>query len=248
MNPNALPTDPVLRCWFRQSRTEYMAAAFTSEMTHWLIQIGVPPELLHRATQVVSDEVRHSELCHELYLHAGGQPRQVPVKVGMLRHGDDLGAPIHLRAITAAGELACEESVALPVFRKRYDNATDPTAARIVGTILRDEASHRAFAWDLLAALIDMYGLGTVRDWARPRIAWWLRIYIRARLEDAPQAYTEAQIGMGLIQRREHWALMKACVATDVIPRFQKLGLLEPETDMATLEAEWRARTTSRSR
>ena len=238
MVEHELPRDPVLLCWFRQSRTEYMAASLTAELTHWILQLGVRPDLLVRATKVVADEVRHSAMCHELYLHLGGTPRQVPLARRSLSHGDDPGHDIALRAITAAAELACEESVALPVFKTRLRNAVDPAVKEVCEIIFRDEATHRGFAWDLLEALIEMQGHETVRAWARPRIAFWLRAYLRARLEDNAQDYRPDQLEKGLINRPEHWTLMRACVSEDVIPRFVSLDLLEPGVTRADLGVE----------
>jgi len=224
--------------WHRQSRTEYMAAALTSQMLHWLITLGLNPDLLVRGARVVRDEIRHAAICHELYLHVGGEAKQMPVKPSQLWHSDDPKAPVHLRAITAAGELACEESVALSVFRARLENATDPMAREVCEVILRDEATHRAYAWSVLEALIALQGLDAVRDWARPRIAWWLRIYLTAKLRPNEPEYSPEQLGFGLIDRRSHWTMMRATVEEDVIPRFQSLGLLESSVTGSDLERE----------
>ncbi len=224
--------------WLRQSRTEYMAASLVAEMTHWLVVLGVGPDLLVRATRVVSDEVRHATICRELYLHAGGAPEPIALEPKRLSHADDLGAPVHLRAITAAAELACEESVALTVFRMRLENATDPVAREVCTVILRDEATHRAFAWELLDELIRMQGVDAVRAWARPRIAFWLRIYLRAKLGEHEPVYPPKVLGYGLVDRRQHWTAMRATVEDDVIPRFQERGLLEFTATGATLLQE----------
>lgn len=233
--------NPVQATWFRQSRTEYMAASLVSEMTHWLISLGLRPDLLVRATRVISDEIRHATICHELYLHAGGAPEPVALEPHQLRHSDDPDAPMHLRAITAAGELACEESVALTVFRMRLENATDPVAREVCEVILRDEATHRAFAWELLDALRAQLGQEVVRDWARPRIAWWLRIYLGASLRADEPRYNNKALSYGLIDRRAHWTAMRQTVEDDVIPRFQERGLLEEEATGAVLLDELRA-------
>ena len=232
----------VQRTWSRQARTEYVAASLVSEMTHWLISLGLNPDLLVRSTRVVSDEVRHATLCHELYLHAGGAPAPLDIEPHQLRHNDDPDAPMHLRALTAAGELACEESVALGVFRLRLANATDPMAREVCRVILADEATHRTFAWELLQALIEAQGLKAARAWARPRIAWWLRIYLGAVLRPDEPEYPDVALAFGLINRRQHWTSMRRTVEEDVIPRFQELGLLEAEANGASLQAELEAR------
>jgi hypothetical protein len=228
----------VQQTWLRQARTEYTAAALVAEMTHWLVSLGASPDLLVRATRVVSDEIRHATICRELYLHAGGVPEPVTLRPEQLSHADDRGAPMRLRAITAAGELACEESVALTVFRMRLANATDPVARDVCEVILRDEATHRVFAWDAVDELIAMQGLDVVRAWARPRIAWWLRIYLGAKLSANEPIYPASALAFGVLDRREHWTAMRRTVVDDVIPRFHKRGLLEPDAGAETLIAE----------
>lgn len=240
--PDALPpavATLVQRTWYRQSRTEYTAAALVSEMTHWMLMLGVSPDLCYRATRVVRDEVRHSTICNELYRHVGGT-EAIALTPRRLRHQDDPDQPVHLRCITAAGELACEESVALDVFRMRLANATDPMAREVCEVILRDEATHRAFAWELLDALIDMQGLDAVRAFARPRIPWWLRVYLGAELRDREPVYPDSALAFGVIDRRAHWTAMRRTVEEDVLPRFQDRGLLEADATGASLEAELR--------
>lgn len=229
----------VQKTWRRQSRTEYTAAALVSEMTHWMLMLGVSPDLCYRATRVVRDEVRHSTICNELYRHAGGT-EAIEIRPGQLRHRDDRDQPVHLRCITAAGELACEESVALDVFRMRLDNATDPMAREVCEVILRDEATHRAFAWELLDELVRMQGLDAVRAFARPRIPWWLRVYLGAALRDREPVYPTAALAFGVIDRRAHWTAMRQTVEQDVLPRFAERGLLEDSATGASLEAELR--------
>jgi hypothetical protein len=189
---------------------------------------------------VVRDEVRHSTICHELYRHVGGTDA-IALTPRQLQHQDDADQPVHLRCITAAGELACEESVALDVFRMRLDNATDPVARDVCEVILRDEATHRAFAWELLDALIGMQGVDAVRAFARPRIPWWLRIYLGAELREREPVYPPEALAFGVIDRRAHWTAMRRTVEEDVLPRFRDRGLLETGATGATLEAELRA-------
>lgn len=229
----------VQRTWQRQSRTEYTAAALVSEMTHWMLMLGVSPDLCYRATRVVRDEVRHATICNELYRHAGGT-EPIEIRPGQLHHRDDPGQPVHLRCVTAAGELACEESVALDVFRMRLANATDPMAREVCGVILRDEATHRAFAWSLLDELIRMQGVDAVRAFARPRVPWWLRVYLGATLRAREPVYPPEALAFGVIDRRAHWTAMRATVERDVLPRFVERGLLEWGATGAALEAELR--------
>ena len=239
--PEPWELPPEQYTWLRQARTEYMAAALTSQMLHWLVMLGVSPDTLARGARLVADEVRHSTQSYELYRVAGGVERAVAAPPTMLMHGDDPDADIVWRAVTAVGELAVEESVALPVFALRARNARHPRVREVVEGIHRDEAFHRAFAWDVLDELTEALGVVAVRAWVEPRIAWWVRVYLLAEMTDDEPVYDERQLGLGLIDRREHWAAMRACVAEVVRPRFHKRGLVDPARTADAIEAELRA-------
>ncbi len=228
----------VQTAWFRQSRTEYMAASLVAEVTHWMHLLGVNPDLLVRATRVVSDEVRHATICRELYVHVGGDDTPIQIEPKRLSHRDDPGAPIPLRTITAAGQLACEESVAVAVFRLRVRNATDPMAREVCEVILREESTHRGFAFAVLDDLMRILGDDTVREWVRPRLPWWLRTYLLAELTENEPVYPPEDLAFGLVDRREHWAAMRDTVVSDVLPMFHRRGLLEEDAGLDELHAE----------
>jgi hypothetical protein len=231
---------PEQYAWLRQARTEYTAAALTGQLLHWLIVLGLSPETLQRGSRVVGDEVEHARLSHELYLLCGGADEAWVLNPALLWHSDDPEAPISHRALTAAGQLAVEESIALPVFAARLRNAKHPRAREVNERIHRDEAFHRAFAWDVLDEITGIMGVDTARSWVRPRLAWWMRVYLRASLRDSEPTWTAQQLGMGLIDRVEHWTLMKACIEEVVIPRFVKRGLLEKGVTGSDLLGELR--------
>lgn len=226
--------------WHRQARTEYMAAALTAQACHWMLRCGLSPDTLTRSTRVVADEVRHSAQCHELYLLAGGDPAPLPIADAQLSHADDPDAELPERLLTAVGELAVEESVALAVFRLRLANATQPRVREVVSGILTDEAFHRAFAWDVLDELVEHLGLPRVRAWVRPRLAWWVRIYATTELRPDEPVFTVDELGFGLIDRRRHWAAMAATVRNVVLPRFRRRGLLEDGVGLPELRQELR--------
>ncbi len=49
MNRTDLPSDPVQLCGFRQAHSEYLAAGHTSELSFWMVQLGMRPDLLVRS-------------------------------------------------------------------------------------------------------------------------------------------------------------------------------------------------------
>ncbi len=221
-----------------------MAAGLQAQMLHWLVQVGVRPELLVRTSQAISDEVRHSALCQRLYSQLGGPPSAIPIAADQLAHKDDADQETGWRALTAAAEMACEESVAVAVFKARLANATHPAVQELCRMILQDEAVHRGLAWDLLEELKSLLGPDAAKAYAQPRVGFWLRNYTEAFLEAAPIVYTEDQLGLGLVQREEHWMLMRDCAVEDVLPRFERLGFVAPGTTLADLRHQsslWRS-------
>jgi len=234
--PHELP--PEQYTWLRQARTEYAAAALCSELLHWLHLLGVSPDTLQRCTRLVSDEVSHSLLSHELYQLAGGEPRAVPTPPQLLTHADDPDASTVWRCVTAAAELAIEESVALPVFAARLDNAGPEDVRERIAQIHRDEAFHRAFAWDLVDELTEALGVDAMRAWITPRLPFWFRIYLRPRSLDHEPTYTDQQLAYGLIDRRQHWQLMQACARDVVFARFVQRGLVEDGVTADVVAAE----------
>lgn len=227
--------------WLRQSATEYMAAGQTAQLLHWLILLGVSPDTLTRCARVVSDEVRHSTDCYRLYEHVGGPPRAVPAPPSHLHHADDPDADVVWRAVTALGQLAVEESVALPVFQLRVRNARDPEVRSVCEGILRDEAFHRAFAWDALEELTEALGPPAMNAWVAPRLGWWLRVYLLEAPTPGDVVFTEDDLAVGLIDREEHWSVMRGAVDAVILPRFRRLGLCGVAVDAAALTHELRA-------
>lgn len=190
---------------------------------------------------MVRDEIRHATICRELYVHVGGGSDPIPLDQTRLQHLSDKGAPMLSRAITAAGQLACEESVALGVFSLRLQNATDAVAREVCTVILRDEATHRAFAWALLDELVRLEGHAEARAWIRPRLPVWLRTYLRADVSPSEPTIPSEDLAYGLIERRAHMAGMHDTVDSDVIPSFKERGLLEVEATRASLLIELQA-------
>ncbi|HND32476.1 MAG TPA: hypothetical protein PLA94_20920 [Myxococcota bacterium] len=228
----------VQESWLRQSRAEYRAAGRIAELTHWLITLGVRPDLLVRATRVLSDKVRHATLSRELYLHAGGSSDPVGLPSKQLIHADDVGAPVAFRALSAAGELACEESVSLAVFRLRQENARDPVARELCEGILRDGALHRVFAWELMDELLRLHGTAAVRAWVRPRLAGWLRRSLVAAPPPDQPGYSAEELAFGLMDRQPQWQAMQQALADDVLPHFRERDLLEAAATPTLLLAE----------
>lgn len=87
----------VRRVWAMRTASEYRSATLAAQYTHWLLRLGLPPDLVRQAMRVTSDELEHAERCFALSQAAGGAEPQAPVPETWLELGQDPEASSTLR-------------------------------------------------------------------------------------------------------------------------------------------------------
>ncbi len=145
--------DVVAAEWRRRTQAEYTSAAIAHQVTLWLIQVGGPPDLIRDGLRVVEDELTHSELSAHVMAATGGT--FVPPVIGgaMLTlpggHDPRAALPSSILRFFCFGE-----TVAVPLFRMLRERCSVPVARRALDRVMRDEARHRQFGWDVLDWLL----------------------------------------------------------------------------------------------
>ncbi|MCA1844456.1 MAG: ferritin-like domain-containing protein [Actinobacteria bacterium] len=213
--------------WTRRTRAEYTSAAIASQVTLWLIQTGAPPDLIRDGLAVVDDELVHSELSAAVAVaadHGFVPPVVDPGSLSLAGAGDparSLVAPI-LRFFCIG------ETVAVPLFRMLREHCSVPVARRALDRVLRDEARHRQFGWDVLDWMI-LAGGDAVRQEATDRVP--------AMLEEVTDVYdtTGGDGGDGRLDPTlAEWGMaapsayvrtLSVALAGDVVPRFGARGV-----------------------
>ncbi len=143
----------VLGEWRARIAAEYASAAVTQNYVLWLIQAGAPPDLIEAGLVIVSDEMAHSRLSHDVYVAAGGSepPAIDQSQLGLSRRHER----IHEDLLDAALRIFClGETVAVPLFKHLRGCCTEPVARAALDRILLDEVRHRDFGWDVLDWLL----------------------------------------------------------------------------------------------
>lgn len=232
-----MPPEIVRATWRKQARTEYRATALTAELALWCVQLGLSPTTITRASRLAADEVDHSTGSFALYQLAGGTDAAVEAPA-QLAHTDDPELPLTWRIVAAAADLAIEETLSVPIFARRCELAKVEAAHALCTRILRDEAVHRAFAWDLLDELAALHGQEAMRTYVRSRLPWWLRgLYgLLSQRPGAPRG-PEAN-AWGVLERDEHAAALLEAVQAQVFGRLQRRDWLEPEASLTALSRE----------
>lgn len=149
--------------WRRRIEAEYQSAALTQQVVLWLIQAGSPPDLIRDGLRIVDDELTHSELSAGVALAAGGDNDPPNVDVGRVLQLFSTGSVANCLTVAIVRIFCIGETVAVPLFKMLRENATVTTARKALDRILRDEARHRQFGWDVLDWLLSVGGTEVIQ-------------------------------------------------------------------------------------
>jgi hypothetical protein len=226
----AAASDRVREEWRARVAAEYTSAAITQHLVLWLIQAGAPPDLIEAGLAIVTDELAHSQLSHDVYVAAGGTapPAIVREQLGLARQRE----PLELDILATAVRVFClGETVAVPLFSHLRARCTEPVAREALDRILRDEVRHRDFGWDLLDWLLT----GSIASEVSTRVA----ADLPGMLAELHGSYgtqnpavagdsgemTDAERAWGLAPPREYAEILATTIEKDYKPRFAARGV-----------------------
>ena len=217
--------------WRARIAAEYTSAAVTQHLVLWLIQLGAPPDLIEQGLAIVTDELVHSRMSHEVYTAAGGSdpPALDRDRLGLQRTTQ----PLELDILDTAVRVFClGETVAVPLFKHLRARCTHEAARAALDRILRDEVRHRDFGWDLLDFLL------TLDDAVADRVT----AALPALLADLERSYgigntvvaeddgvmTDEDRSWGLAPPRDYADILARTIDRDYKPRFEARGIATP--------------------
>jgi len=157
--------------WAERARAEHGSVHQFSQVSHALCVARAPLEVQGALARLITDEVRHAELCARMAAAcAPGAPRpqgwptpQAPWEEAPLE-GDQ--QEIYAWAARAVLIACClGETISRPLLEAVVIVATDPVAEAVGRQILRDEQLHATFGWELLAWLLPR-----IRDFEREQL------------------------------------------------------------------------------
>lgn len=224
-----MPTARARLEWRARVRAEYGSAAVTAQVVQWAIACGLPDPVLRTGLRVVSDELDHADLAHGVAVAIGAHDQPEPVGV------EDLCPPVSALGLGASlldavlRSFCLGETLAVPLFAAMRQGTEHPVARAALDRILRDEAVHRAFAWDALDALIELDGDG-VRARAMQELPAMIGGFQRAYV-DLPEhdPITDDERAVGLLSGAEYARITARALRDDILPRFAQRGILPGE-------------------
>jgi hypothetical protein len=230
-------SDAVRGEWLRRVEAEYRSAAVTQELTLFLIQLGVSPDLIHDGLRIVKDELAHARLSQRVYAAAGGRDLPAIARESLALRRDPTEA-LELVVARHGVEIFClGETVAVPLFKVLREECTIPVARTALDRVLRDEVRHRDFGWALLGHLLELPFAAAVRALVERELPSMLARVRRSYAPPGAGARTEMSAedrAWGLMPVARYGEILERAVERDYAPRFEAHGF--------DARAAWRAR------
>ena len=246
--------------WAGRARNEHGSVQQFAQLTQVLATARVELELLGSLARLITDEVRHAELCAAMALAIW--PEGVTVDPRVFRwpqprppwpdppgarvpdpKGDAGDPDVEPRLAWAAGAIltACclGETLSKPMLEALAVVATEPLAEAVARQILRDEHLHATFGFEALALLLPR-----LREASRARLQTQLAADLAGfersvcgSLRIADVADTEIVIergepNLGVLTEHQYAVIFYSCLEGEIFPRLHELGF-DPEAAWA---------------
>ncbi|CAN5731068.1 hypothetical protein BH09MYX1_BH09MYX1_52680 [soil metagenome] len=224
----SVASERALAEWRARIAAEYTSATLTQSLVLWMMQAGGPPDVIDAGLVIVSDELVHSRMSHDVYVAAGGV--EAPVlrrdRLGVERREAILEADI-LR--TSVRSFCLGETIAVPLFRRLRERCTVPVAREALDRILRDEVRHRDFGWDVLDWLCATDPSVPARVTAMlPRMLADLEASYGGKnvvISSDDGAMSDDDRAWGLAPPREYAEIFERTIDREYRPRFDARGI-----------------------
>ena len=225
--------------WAGRARAEYGSVHQFSQVTHALACGRVALPLLGGLSRLITDEVRHAEICAAMALACDPEAsehtrRFPPPRTAWPRppQGDER-EPLLAWAAGAILIACClGETLSRPMLEAIALQATDPLAEGVARQILRDEHLHATFGWEALEALLPELGASS-REQLQEQLTRALGAFERTTACGIPVedlVGREVAVGageepnLGTLSDEHYAAIFFATIEQEILPRFAELG------------------------
>jgi hypothetical protein len=240
--------------WSGRARNEHGSVQQFGQLTQVLASARVELELLGVLARMITDEVRHAELCARLALAIWPEGLEIEPKLFRWPQPrppwpdppsarERLDPEPRLAWAAKAILTACclGETLSKPMLEALVVVTTEPIAEAVSRQILRDEHLHATFGFEALALLLPRVSEAGRADLQRHLAVDFggFERSVCGKLRIADVADTEVVIergepNLGVLSERQYAVIFYSCLETEIFPKLRTLGL-DPD-------AAWRAR------
>lgn len=215
--------------WKNRAVAEYRSALFTHELVLWMMRVGYPEELITAGLVIVEDELVHSRMSRDVFEDAGGDER-IELPKAMLPSVEGWGVEQNL--VSVAVELFClGETIAVPLFAKMKQAATQSSAQEALERILVDEVRHRDFGWHVLDWALEQAGQH-VRDFVQELLPGFYETLKTNYGSDALGSASDEEQGWGVLGGRDYREILAETLMKEYQPRFLARGIHVPTFEL----------------
>lgn len=231
--------------WAGRARNEHGSVHQFSQLLHAFTEARVPAQIMGALARLITDEVRHAELCAAtaLALHPEGEATpafRFPLPAAPWEPPPPPGADGDPQAIfrwaTDVVITACciGETLSRPMLAAVETVTTDDYIAGVAAQILRDEHLHATFGWETLGWLVPQLDEAS-RRWAQEqlprRFAGFERSTARGvRVEDVAnqaiiiEAGDPASPNLGTLSKPQYAVIYFATFESEILPKLEAVG------------------------
>lgn len=225
--------------WAGRARNEHGSVHQFSALTHAFCEARVPVPFLGALARLITDEVRHAELCTAMALACDPDGRDGkafrwprPRAPWPDAPRDDDQAILRWAADAIACACCIGETLSRPLLAAVETLATDPVVASVAAQILRDEHLHATFGWEALAWILpqlDDDGRRWLCDQLPRRFAGFERstaLGVRAEaIADREITIAAGASNLGTLSAEQYAVIFFATFEQEILPGFRALGL-----------------------
>ena len=241
--PATLRRDAAVQ-WAARARNEHRSVHQFAALTSAATRARLPLEILGGLARLVTDEVRHAEVCARMALLCEPEARPTEPEIfrwpapvtGWDPEPDDDDDRMAWMAFAVLEACCFGESLSVPMLRAISTVATEPVARVASDQILRDEHLHARFGWDTLGLLWPRL---RARDRAtlETRLPALMRGFERsccqhitlAEVAAAPSVTVEPGDpevpNLGTLTALHYAVIFYATIESDILPELTRLGV-----------------------
>jgi len=235
--------------WAGRARNEHGSVHQFAALTHAFAEARVPAHFLGGLARLITDEVRHAELCAKMAMAcdpegAAREPQifrwpipRAPWAVAPRPSADDNAEQAILRWAADAVVCACciGETLSRPMLDAVATVATDPVVEAVAAQILRDENLHATFGWETLAWLVPRLE-DESRAWLKEQLprrfagferstALGIRAEAIAGREITIEPGDPSAPNLGTLSAEQYAVIFFATFEQTILPGLRELGL-----------------------
>lgn len=223
--------------WQERTRSEFRSIQILTRFLTEVTGAGDPLDVYACATELIDDEIRHTELCARL-CEALGAPAELPETVALVDAPGFLQAPMAERALaTAITMLAINETISAGYIADLAARCQTPAIRAVLAATIEDEDAHQELGWSYVRHSLRRFPATLLPDW-RHLVATTLaphRALADRTLAPLPparrslEAWTEPALAdLGLFSLERQMLVFEQTWRETLEPRLRALELLAP--------------------